>query len=160
MKDGAPLPRDGGQLRDRLNRPDFVVGVHDRDEGGIIRQGVPQRVGRHDTACIHRQERRPPTPSAQSLHRVQNRLVLDGARDDVPASGRLESLSKPPDGDVVAFGPAARKYNLGWIRTKQVGNLGSSFVEERLGSLPKMVNARRVAEFLAQYGRHPVDNRR
>ena len=76
--------------------------------------------------------------------------MLDAAGDQVPPAGRLEGLGGAPEGEVVALGAAAREDDLGRVGADQVGHGRPGLVHDRLGPLPEMVDARRIAEFLAQ----------
>ena len=56
VEQGAVLVRERREVRDRLNRADFVVGVHDRDDGGICRSGAPEPLRTDDAGRVDRQE--------------------------------------------------------------------------------------------------------
>ena len=99
-----------------------------------------------------------PAAPGQRLERVEHRLVLDGAGDQVLPAGRLERLGHAADGEVVALGAAAGEDDLGRIGADQRGHRRSGLVDDRLGPLPEVVDARRVAELLPQ--RRPSSARR
>ena len=67
-----------------------------------------------DRESVVRQPRR-----ASALQRVQHRLVFDRARDQMPASGRLERLGGAADREVVRLGAAAREHDLRRIGVDQ-----------------------------------------
>ena len=64
--------------RDRLNRADLVVGVHHRDERGVVGDRLAQRPRRRRCpVLIDGQQRRAPAAPRERLERVEHRLVLD-----------------------------------------------------------------------------------
>jgi len=86
--------------------------------------------------------------------------MLDGAGDQVPSPGAFQRLYRAPNGNVVPFGPTARKQHLGGVRPNQLRHFGAGVVHGSLCLLPEMVDARRISELLPQNCRHPVDNTR
>ncbi len=84
--------------------------------------------------------------------------MLDGARDEVPASGDLEGLGDAADGKIVGLGSAAREHDLGDLGLQQVGHRRPRVVEDALGPLTEMMDARRVAELLAENARHGLED--
>ena len=107
----AALVGDGGNLGNRLDGPDLVVCVHDRDERGVVGHRLPDPVGRDDAPLVDRDQGRPPAAAGQGLEGVQDRFVLDGAGHEVAASGGLGGFGRAADGEVVGLGSAAREYN-------------------------------------------------
>ena len=84
--------------------------------------------------------------------------MLDGAGDQMLPAGRLEGLGHASNGEVVALGPAAGEHDLAGIRANQRGHRAAGLVDDRLGPLPEMVDAGRVAELLPQRRGHAVDD--
>ena len=82
------------ELGDRLDRSDLVVRVHHRHDARLGRHDLAQGVGRQHARGAGRQHRRAPSAALERLHRVQNGLVLDAGGDEMPASGRLERVSR------------------------------------------------------------------
>ena len=78
-----------------------------------------KRVGPDDPVLVDRQQRHPPAAPRQRLQGVEDRLVLDGAGDQVPAPGGLQRLGGAADGEVVAFGAAAGEHHLGRLTAQQ-----------------------------------------
>ena len=111
MHERAVIVRDRRELGNRLDRADFVVRVHDRDDGRVVGDELPKPSRRCDAGLIDRNERRPPAASCEGLQGVQHRLVLDRARDEVTAAGRLERFSCAPNGHVVGLGAAAGEHH-------------------------------------------------
>ena len=85
--------------------------------------------------------------------------MLDCARDQVAAAGHLEGVGHTSDRKIVRLGPAAREHDLRHFGFQKVGHSRSRVVEDPLGALTKVVDARSVAELLLKYTRHQIDNR-
>ena len=113
--------------------------MHDRHERGVISQRLLQFVRRHDAARVDWQQRGPPAATSQRLYRVEHRLVLDGACNEVLASGDLERLGSSSNGDVVAFGAAAREHDLGRIGAEQRGHAAPCLIQRSLGPLSEVM---------------------
>ena len=141
--DRAAVVRDRRQLGDRLDRPDLVVGVHDRDERGVgPGVAVPQGVGIDDAAPSDRQERRGCQPRfASALTVLQDGLVLDRGRDQMSAAGRLERFGGAAQREVVGLGAAAREDDLGRLGADERRDRRSGVIERRLGPLAEGVDA-------------------
>ena len=88
----ATFVGDRRDIGDRLNGSDFVIGVHHRDERGVVGDAPRDAVGRDDAGLVDGNERRPPAAFRQGLQRIQHRLVFDRAGDQVTTAGRLERL--------------------------------------------------------------------
>ena len=86
------------------------------------------------------------------------RFIIHALVPGGPATCRFECLGRPPNGNIVAFGAAAREEHLGRIRSKQGRHLCPGLVDRRFGLLPEMVDARGITEFLPQGPCHSVDN--
>jgi len=136
----------GRERRDRLNRPDLIVGVHHRYERGVGVDCLEQAIGGDDPGRVHREQRRAPASAGQRAERVQHRFVFDAGCDQVPPSGRLERLGRASDGKIVSLGPAADEHNLGRIGVQQGRHRGSRIVDRRLCLLAEMMNARWITE--------------
>ena len=87
-----------------------------------------------------------PAAARERLQRVQHRLVLDRAGDQVAPAGRLERLGGAADGEVVRLGAAAGEHDLRRVGADQRRDRRSRLVERRLRLLAEVVHARRVAE--------------
>ena len=74
----------GADLLDGMDHAALVVGVHDRDEDGVgaQRRLQPRRV--EPAVPLHRQDGDLEAVPLQGVHRVEDRLVLGGAGDEVP----------------------------------------------------------------------------
>ena len=149
------MPRD---LGDRLDRADLVVGVHDRDEGRVVGEQLPDAIGRDDARLIDRDERRPPAAPGERLQRVQHGLVLDRAREQMTTAGRLERLGGAADGEVVRLGAAAREHDFGRIGIDERRHRRSGVVQDRFGLLAEMMHARGIPELVAGRANDGLDD--
>ena len=77
MTERPALVSDLGQLGDRLNGTDLIVGVHDRDEGRLIPDRLSEALRVDDPAGIDVDDRRAPPLPLERPERVEDRLVLD-----------------------------------------------------------------------------------
>ena len=130
--------------------------MHDRDDRRVVGDRVAQRVGPDDAALVDGQERHPPAAASQRLERIEHGFVLDGGGDQMLAAGRLERLGGAANGEVVAFGAAGGKHDLRGVAAEQGRDLAPRVVDDGLGLLTEMVNARRVAPHLPDRPVHPV----
>jgi hypothetical protein len=159
VEQGAPVVSDARELGDRLNGADLVVRMHHRDECRVVGQCGAKRVGREDAAFVDRQERGLPPSPCKRLERVEHGLVLDGAGDHMAAAGGLQGLGYASNSQVVSLGPASGEDDLAGVRPEKRGHGRPSLINNRLGPLPEVVHARRVAVFLTKNGCHPVERR-
>ena len=98
---------------------------------------------------------------AERLDGIEHGLVLDAARDDVAlARRRLERLGGAAQREVVGLGAAAREHDLGRLRADELPDRRARLVEQRLGALPEVMDARRVAEVVGERAGHGLDDRR
>ena len=147
---------DGGELGDRLDRADLVVGVHHRHEGRVVGHGLAQPVGRHDPARVERQEGRFPSALRQRLEGVEHGLVLDARRDEVPAAGNFERFGGAANGEIVGFGAAAGEDDFRRFGANQGRGCAPRVVNCRFCLLPVVMNTRRIAEKILECAHHGV----
>ena len=148
MDHGAALTGDLRQLGNRLHGADLVVRVHDGHERGVVPEGRPQGIRRDDALVTHGQEGGLGASLGQCLEGVEDGFVLDCARNEVPTGRPLERLPGTPDRQVVAFSAPARENNLGRIGPNEGRHRTSGLIDDRLGPLSEVVQARRIAEIL------------
>jgi hypothetical protein len=74
--------------------------------------------------------------------------VLDCGGDEVLATAWLEGLGNPADCKVIAFGSATGEDHITRVRPNQRSNGRPGPVDDRFGSLPEVMDARRIPEFL------------
>ncbi len=78
----------------------------------------------------------------------------------MPAAGRFQDLRRPPERHVVGFRAAAGEDDFGRLGADEVRDRGPRFVEQRLGLLPEVMNARGIAEIFLEGTRDDLDHRR
>src|SRR6266404_2630097 len=100
-----------GDLADRLERADLVVGVHDADDRGTLGEGAAHRIGIYEPVAIDRQDRHAAPQPAQKVTRLKRCRVLNGARDDVRRRDGAEEAAEhtlQPGEDITLWGVIAR----------------------------------------------------
>ena len=132
-----------------LHHARLVVRQHHRHERHVlVCQGV--HGAGLDRASRCRGERGHRAPGARQGRRgVRHRLVLD-RRDDEPAARGGGGADDPADRHVVRLGAAGREDDVAGLRPDQPRHLGPGLVDGRLGALAEAVDARGIAELLAQ----------
>ena len=150
VEERAVLVRDRGKIRYRLNRADLVVRVHHRDDRGRRRDGRRQRCRRDDAAGVDGQQRRRPAALHEGLDRIEHRLVLDARRNNVTATGGLERVGRAAKGKVVGLRAAACEHDVPRLGANQRRHRAACVVEESLGALAEMMDARGVPELIGQ----------
>jgi hypothetical protein len=113
MERDAAFATDGPQFRNRLNRANFVVGVHDRYQHCVRTQRGAQVFRLHQTVVIDRQEGRFEAKRLQMFDSMQHRVMLNGAGNDVRSPSRLALRQcDATDRKVIALRTAAGKNDL------------------------------------------------
>jgi hypothetical protein len=151
---------DGGELGDRLDGADLVVGVHHRHQRGAIGDQGVQGIRRDDAGSIDAEPADIPTAAGEGPRGLQDRFVFDGADHEVPPARRLERFGGAAHRENVSLGSTAGEDDLGRIDADEGRRRGARAVEPRFRALPPAVHARRVAEVLAQGAVHGVRDRR
>ncbi len=122
VDEDALLVREAGDLREVLDRPDLVVGVHDRDEDRLGRQRL-RDVARVDAPRpVHRDAGDPEALLLEDGARLEDGRVLDGRGDDVAPLRPEEARDAVEDG-VVPLRPPAREDDLLGPRAEERGDL-------------------------------------
>ena len=134
--------------------------MHHRHNGGARRDARSQIAGIDDARLANRKDGQRPAAPLERSRCVEDRLVLDGADDDLAAPGGFECLGCAPQGEVIGLGPAAGEHDLGRRRANQGCNLFTRRVDPSLGHLPKAMDARCVAGQVAHCCRHGVHDLR
>ena len=83
VKQHVPPPADRPDLPDRLDRPDLIVGIHDRDQTGIIPQCRFDFLRPDDAVPVHVQQGDVKAFLAEPFQRVQYGMMFEGRGDDV-----------------------------------------------------------------------------
>ncbi len=79
---------------------------------------------------------------------------------EVPPPGGLERLGDAAQREVVRLGAAAREDDFGRLGADELRHRRPRLVEDRLGALAEMMDARRVAEVLGVRAVMTLDDRR
>ena len=95
MDHGAALAGDLRQLGNGLHGADLVVRMHHGHERGVVPEGCPQGIRRDDALVTHGQKGSLAASLGQCLEGVEDGLVLDCARNEVPTGRPLERLATP-----------------------------------------------------------------
>src|SRR5579871_502059 len=95
-------------------------------------ESLTQTVGRHNPGLVDRQQGDTPAAPSEGLEGVQNRLVLDGARDEMSPACRFQGLSDATNGKIVRFGSPAREHDLGRLAANQCRNRRPGVVQYAL----------------------------
>ena len=91
----ALLAADGADLRDRLDRADLVVRVHDRDERGAVVDRIADRLRVDDPVAIHSDHIDAHVRVQLEVTRgVDHRVMLDRGRDE-PVTSVLDLQHAP-----------------------------------------------------------------
>jgi len=152
MHQAAVGARQPGDLGDRLEGADLVVGVHHRDQCRVRAQRR-RDVGRRDAARrIDADDRDVPTEFAQMQRRLHHGRMLDGTDYDV--SFVRQRAGDAEQGQVVGLGRAAGEDDFPVDRIDQRRDLGS-----RRGHRPPRPQAEgmgrgRIAEVFLDPGAH------
>ena len=142
------LLRDRADLGDRLQHADLVVGGHDRDEDRLVGDRGAQLVEADAAVLLHRQVGDARALLLELLARVDDRLVLGDAGDDVVALLAVH-LRDALDRQVVRLGGAAREDDFLRVGADQIGDLLARVLHRFFGfPAERVVAARGVAEVL------------
>src|SRR5436309_2287501 len=86
MKHYVPLLRDPADRLDRLDPPDLIVGMHDRDQDRVRSNCGRNRLWVYQTGGVHRQIGHLIALTLQRLDRVDHGMMLDPGYDEMPAA--------------------------------------------------------------------------
>ena len=112
-----------------------------------------------DAGLVDRQQRGPPAAAGERLQRDQDRLVLDGGRDEVSPAGRLERFGGAAKCKIVGLGAAAGEYKFRGLCADKSRDRGPGLVHDGFGLLTEAVHARGIAEIFAEGADHHVGDR-
>ena len=146
---------DGGN---RLDRSDFVVGRHHRDEHGVGAQRTRDVVRIDEAVPVDRQDGEPPAFAFESSARVEHRPVLDRAGDQVRARpAARDALQR----DGVRFGGPRREENFRIAGPEGLGDVLARLLDCGRCVAAEYVRAvRRVAVVLREVRQHCIEHAR
>ena len=103
VEQGAGRVRHGGERRQVLQHARLVIGRHDADQHGRLRERRGQHHRVQHPVPVHREDHRVEAFAAQLRHAVQHALVLGRHRDHPAPVGALAGgeAGRALDGDVV-----------------------------------------------------------
>ena len=146
-----------GDLGDRLDRADLVVGEHDRDEDRPVGDRRLELVGIDPAVAVDRQLDDLEAELLEVPQRVPDRVVLHGRRDDaVPA--RLAGPGGALEREVVRLGAARREDDLAGLGAEARRDADVRLVERRAGRAPVDMRRTRVPEGARQVRQHRVED--
>src|SRR3989338_43105 len=153
-----------GQLSDlavRLDGSNLVIGRHNRDENGLVGNGLTELIQTNGTVTVHPQVSDSESPPLQGLAAIQDRPVLGAAGNDMIALVPV-SFRDTFDRQVVGLRGAAGKNNLPRRRgLNNLRNLLARLVHGRLRLPAKgMAATGRVAELFTEVGQHGLEHSR
>ena len=152
-KRNAGLRCDAADLVDRLERAEFVVGVHHGDQHGVRPQRAADIVRVHNAIAADRHAGDFDASPFERLAGVQHRMMLDGRGDDVARlrAGALSTHAK--NGGVIGLGAAAGEDDFARTRADQCGDRFARTLDGSARALAEGMDRVGIAEFAAEkYG--------
>ena len=112
----AALAADRGDLGERLDHADLVVGEHDADQRRVVAERVGdllrvEPAGARAAVLLDVEQRHVVAAAREARQRIEHGLVLGADADEVIAAA-ARALGDAADGEVVAFGGAAGEDDL------------------------------------------------
>jgi len=148
-------PHARGDLGDRLDRADLVVGEHDRDQDRLVVEGRLELVRVDPAVAIHRQLDDLEAELLEVAERVAHGVMLDRRGHD-PVAAALAGPGRPLDREVVRLGAAGREDDLAGFAVESGRDALVGIVEGRSRDAPVGVGRARVAERFGQERQHRV----
>ena len=127
---------DCAQLGDRLNGADFVVGVHNRRQRGVVAQLGGQLGGADVSVLVHGQVGDGKAFLFQRFERMQHRVVLKRGGDDAALPLFRARLRQSADGPVVRLAAAGGEVQLVRCAAEPGGHTGAAVAQQLLRGLP------------------------
>ena len=121
MEQDSVLFRNPANLCNGLDRADFIVRRHDRDQDRLRPDSRLQLLRADESVLIHIQISHLKTILFQILAGMQNRMMLDLGSNDVIALVPI-SLRRSLQGPVVRLGSASSKIDLIFLSTQSLRN--------------------------------------
>ncbi len=144
---------DPGDLGDRLNGADLVVGVHDGHQDRIRAQGRLDCGRIDETGFIHGQVGDDIAFPFQEAAGLEHGGVIYGRGDDV-TTALAQRPGGPHDGQVVRFASSTGEDDLVALAAQQVGHLAAGSLDRGAGLDPEDMRAGGIAVDPVQEGAH------
>ena len=156
VEQDALLPADRAQFRDRLDRPDLIICVHDRHKAGVVPDRRFQLFGAHQAVLVNVQKGDRKSLFLQFLERMKYCVVFKSCGDDVGLSLFLSDLRSRSDRLVVRLTPAGCEEDLRRFRPDHRRDLLSGLLQDLLRLLSERVKAGGIAVLFLQTRDHGV----
>ena len=154
MEPHAVHPADRCKIFYRLNRADFIVGIHHAHQRCIRADRSFQHFGQNQPFRCYRQIRHPKPLPFQRFRRVQHRMVLDCRYDNMLFADTCPGCCRHLQRPVICLRTAGGKIYFFRLRMQQVRN----FLPRCLHCIPRcpplFIQGRRVAEVFCHPGQH------
>ena len=158
MHDDATRARRAREFADRVQRADFVIGEHDRDEHRIGAQRGNERIDIEPARRVDAEHGRLESVVAQRLDGREHRAMFGRYRDDVRAATRAAcGARRPRDRQTGRLRTAAREDDFARPRPERTRERAARAVERRARRAPLGVQRTRVVAARAQVRRHRGD---
>ena len=131
---------DFHHLPNRLDGSGFIVRQHDRDQTGLICDGLLQIIRRNETRLIDSEDRYSEANLLQPLACLYDCGMFDGRGDDMILLSPVDEGSTF-DGQIVGFGSASGEHNSPGSAINLLGNFAASFCYNVSGSFSLPVDA-------------------
>ena len=142
-------------LRDRLDRSDLVINIHDRDQDRIRPQRLPQSLQIDDAAAVDRDSRHFVPFLLKGLHRLRDRVMLERRRHDV-TSLVPQRAHRGADRGVVRFRTAGGKYDLPRLALQCSRDLLPRLLHETFRLHPLRMHGGRISVIRSEDLHHDV----
>ena len=134
-------PADLTDFTDRLDRADFIVGVHDRHETGILANGCFRLRGTDYAIFMDIKKGDLKTFLLQRFQRVQHGMMFKCCRNDVHFAVLFSDGCNGTDGLVVGLAPAGSESDFFGGRTDYRSDFLPRLFEDLPGFLPVCIEA-------------------
>jgi hypothetical protein len=134
----ASLAADRAELADRVEGPDFVVGVDDRDDSGVFADPPDKVPGIHPPELVHREEIQRETKARGQVFRgaEYSRVFHRGREDACGPAGFPLGERRSPEGKIVALGTARGEDDFAGITSEALGDRPAGAFHRGLRRLP------------------------
>src|SRR5215471_8361937 len=158
VEQDAVLVGNSGTLRNRLDRADLVVGVHDADDDRAGRESVLKAAGVDPACAVNGQVGHLRAHPFEKLARFDDRRMLDAAGDDVtPLVAKCKGRAF--EGKIVRFASAAREHDFVVVAAEQNGYLTARRLKSCLRRGRSPMPTRRISIMILKKRPHRQGNR-
>jgi len=157
MKPDPGFFGDPADLGDRLDRPDFVVRMHDRHQQRVCTNGGANIVRVDPSLPVDRDSRNLKTLRFEIPRGSEHRRMLDLGGDDMASVGSGRACDAPKR-EIIGFRTAAEEDDFRKLGSHESTDLGAGIVQSRLGPLSEVVDRGCVAVVLGEERLHGLDD--